>query len=293
MIYYCADDYGLCNLLSRRIEECAKNGVLNKISVLPNMGDIDIKNIEKDVNVSLHINLVEGKALSKKENLNLLTDSDGNFKYSFTGLLKLSIIKPKEFERQVYNEIKAQVSLWKKTAGRYNVLIDTHQHTHMIPLVFKALIRVINEENISVKYLRIPSEPILPFLLTPSLYFTYNPVNILKQWLLKFLWQINKKEFKNTQIPTALFFGILFSGKMDKKRVEKILPHYIKKANKTNMDIEVLFHPGYIKKDEVKLNNCNKSFEKFYYSINRKTEYDALISLYNTKKEECTDNAIY
>ena len=292
MIYYCADDYGLCNLSSMRIKECLKNGALNKISVLPNMRDIDFDNIENDVNISLHINLVEGKALSDVRKVSLLTDKKGNFKHSFVGLLKLSLIKPKEFEKQVYEEIKTQIIFWKSMSEDNSILIDSHQHIHMIPLIFKTLIKVLKEEKINVKYLRIPSEPVLPFLLAPSLYFTYNPINIVKQWLLKSFWQINKKEFKKTKIPTALFFGILFSGKMDEKRVKKILPHYLKKANKNKMDVEVLFHPGYIEKNEIVLKDCNKSFEKFYFSKHRKTEYNTLINLHNTKKEACT-NAIY
>ena len=36
MIYFCADEYGLARSSNTRIEECLKNGVLNKISILPN-----------------------------------------------------------------------------------------------------------------------------------------------------------------------------------------------------------------------------------------------------------------
>ena len=36
MIYFCADDYGISEGANSRIENCLENGVLNKISVLPN-----------------------------------------------------------------------------------------------------------------------------------------------------------------------------------------------------------------------------------------------------------------
>ena len=134
----------------------------------------------------------------------------------------------------------------------------------------------LNDENLKVKYLRIPSEPVMPFIMTPSLYFTYNPVNIIKQWLLKFLWQINKKEFKKAKIPTAYFFGILFSGNMDEKRVKKVLPHYIALAEKKCKDIEILFHPGYLEKDELAE---NIKFDNFYYSNGRKKEYYTAMNL--------------
>ena len=155
--------------------------------------------------------------------------------------------------------------------------IDSHQHTHMIPAVFKALIKVLINEEIDLKYMRIPSEPLLPYIKTPSLYFTYNIVNIIKQWLLKFLWMINKNQAKKYKIPTSYFLGILFSGEMDEKRVMKILPKYIKMAEKTGKDIEVLFHPGYLEKNETDLKNI--VFEKFYLSENRKTEFDSVMKI--------------
>jgi len=144
----------------------------------------------------------------------------------------------------------------------------------MIPSVFKALLRVLNDEKINLEYMRIPAEPLLPYIQTPSLYFTYTTVNIVKQWLLKLLWSANKNKAK---IPTALFMGILFSGKMDEKRVSKILPKYIKMAEKNGRDIEVLFHPGYLDKCEIDFKDKNIVFKKFYLSKNRKTEFYSVI----------------
>ena len=40
MVYFCADDYGISKEYNRCIEECVKNGALNKVSILPN-GEID------------------------------------------------------------------------------------------------------------------------------------------------------------------------------------------------------------------------------------------------------------
>ncbi len=282
MIYFCADDYGLCTLASENILECVENGGLNKVSVLPNFDCTDINELltNNEVELSLHLNLVEGKALSSPEKINLLVDETGRFKYSFAGLWMLSLFKRKEFEKQVYIELKAQVEYWNALVSMdIPILIDSHQHTHMIPVIFKTLVRVLTDLNVCVKYLRIPSEPVLPYIKEPSLYLTYSPVNIIKQWLLRFFWMIDKREYRKVNIPTAYFFGILFSGSMDEKRVRKILPHYIKLANKSNMDIEVLFHPGHISGEEISLDMCNKSFEKFYYSDGRKTEFDAIMNL--------------
>ena len=282
MIYICADDYGLCNNTSAHIQKCIEEGALDKVSVFPNLDRIDLQKILKDKNirVSLHLNLVEGRCMAAADEINLIADKDGNLKHTFGGLFKSGLFHGKEFEAQVYKEIKAQVLFWKSILPEdIPFCIDSHQHTHMIPAVFRALIKVLNDEKISSEYLRIPAEPLMPFIQTPSLYFTYKPVNIIKQWLLKYLWLINKSVANKYNIPTSYFFGILFSGKMDEKRVSKVLPKYKKLAEKHGRDIEVLFHPGYTDKNECEFENKNIVFEKFYLSKNRKTEFDSVIKL--------------
>ena len=282
MIYFCADDYGLNAISSNHILEGVALGVLNKVSVFPNIEQFQPKEILKikDVRLSLHLNLVEGKCMSNAKEVPLLADKKGNFKHTFGGLMKLGLFSNTQFESQVYKEIKSQVLFWKNTLPE-NVpfCIDSHQHTHMIPAVFKALVKVLIDEKINVEYMRIPIEPLLPFIKTPSLYFTYSAINIVKQWLLKFLWLINKKTIKGFPIPTAYFFGILFSGKMDEKRVNKILPKYKKLAQKQSKDIEVLFHSGYLNKDDAEFKNKNIVFEKFYFSKDRKTEFDTVLNI--------------
>ena len=170
--------------------------------------------------------------------LDLLADENGYLKYSFIGLLKNSLLHRKRFENQVYKEIRAQVLFWKGILPEgMPFCIDSHQHTHMIPAVFHMLLRVLRDEGIAVNHMRIPAEPLLPFLKSPTLYLSYKPVNLVKQWLLNFLWMINQTQINQDEIPSSCFFGILFSGKMDQKRVSKLLPNYIKIAQKQQKDV--------------------------------------------------------
>lgn len=282
MIYFCADDYGVSEHSNKRIEHCLKGKLLNKISVLPN-GIIDgFKECLHQGNpkLSLHLNLVEGKPLSKTEDVDLLVQKNGSFKYSFIGLFLLTFSpKRKKIEKQVYTEIKNQIDFWQKRIGEDEpILIDSHQHTYMIPFVFKSLMRVIRESKVKVEYMRIPAEPILPYFLTPSLYFTYSLSGIMKQWLLKFLWLFNKKEFKKSKIKTAYFIGMLFSGRMESLRLKKIIPKYQKLSKRKKSDIEICFHPGYLKSGEELIDGCRKDFQKFYVSPWRKNEYETLMN---------------
>ena len=280
MIYICADDYGLCNASSEHILECAKKGALNKISVFPGASGDLYNKLSDNINISLHINLVDGKCMAHPEEIDLIAHKNGRFRHSFAGLTYLWLFKRKKFEAQLYKEIKAQVASRKDFTDKDSpILIDTHQHTHMIPSVFKVLLKVIEDKKVNLKYLRIPSEPIMPFVKTPSLYFTYSPVNIVKQWVLKIMWLFNKRKAKKHNIPSAYFFGILFSGDMDLKRVEKVLPKFIKLAKKKNKDLEILFHPGYITQGEITAEVSDAKFKEFYLSENRKTEFDTVMKI--------------
>lgn len=272
MIYLSADDYGLCREASEHIMEC---GTLNKISAFVNFDSLEGDSFLQKADAALHINLVEGHAVSDPKEIPLLADDNGYFRHTFTGLFFLSLLQRRELEVQVQKEIRAQLEVWKRIWGEKRpLLLDSHQHTHMIPAIFRALMKELCGED--VKYLRIPAEPVSPYLMEPSLYHTYSIKNLIKQWLLKLLWQIDKKEYRKRKIPTAYFFGILFSGEMDLRRVEKVLPHYIRLAEKCGKDVEVLFHPGYIGKD---ISASGIAFESFYSSSKRKVEFEAARNL--------------
>ena len=279
MIYFCADDYGISKECNSRIEKCIESGVLNKISILPN-GELENfkQRLSKyDVKLSLHINLIEGKPLSTTQEIDLLVNEEGNFKYSFIGLLLLSLShKRKQFKNQLYKEIKEQIVFWKKNMGEKPLWIDSHQHTHMIPLIFKTLMQVIKDEGVDVEYLRVPDEPVLPYLLTPSVYTDCGFIGLIKQLLLKFFSLINKKSFKKSNIDTAQFLGVMFSGKVTCERIKKVLPRYLEIAEKQGRDIEIALHPGYLETGESLMDGCRTSFKKFYLSPSRKIEYDTL-----------------
>ena len=66
---------------------------------------------------------------------------------------------------------------------------------------------------------------------------------------------------------------------MDADRVGKLIPEYIKLAKKSNKDIEVLFHPGYLDETKAEFGGKGIVFNDFYFSKNRKTEFDSVMKL--------------
>ncbi|MBR2365868.1 MAG: ChbG/HpnK family deacetylase [Oscillospiraceae bacterium] len=283
MLYFCADDYGISEGANSRIENCMEYGVLNQISVLPNGTFRELKErfSEKNVRLSLHLNLVEGRPLSDPKEIGLLVSEDGEFRDSFVGLFFRALLPGRRaLEKQIYRELQSQLRFWKQMMGANTpLLVDSHQHTHMIPLVFRTLLRVIEDEQMNVQTIRIPAEPLSPYLLTPSLYLEYSPVGLVKQWLLKACAAINRKELKKTKIRPAYFMGVLFSGNVNEKRIRKLLPKYLRLAEKHNKDVEIGLHPGYMEDGEEMIEGCRAGFKKFYFSPGRKIEYDALMHL--------------
>ncbi|MBR2861874.1 MAG: ChbG/HpnK family deacetylase [Clostridia bacterium] len=282
MVYFCADDYGIAKQCNNRIEKCLDDGVLNKVSVLPNgeTENFKLRLEEKGAKISLHLNLVEGYPLSSPQDVPLLITPQGTFKHSFVGLLFLSLSKNRrDFEKQIYKEIQKQLEFWKTNLGDAPLWLDSHQHVHMIPLVFRTLLKALEDEKIKVEYLRIPSEPILPYLLTPSLYLKLRPINLIKQWLLNFLALVNRKALKKSKIPYAYFMGVAFSGFLTKEKIEKLLPKYLKLAQMHNKDVEITLHPGFLEAGESLSIGCRADFEKFYFSSGRKQEFDTLLNL--------------
>lgn len=290
MIYFCADDYGISKSYNECIEACLKNGILNKVSVLPN-GEVDgfVQKLAcRDALLTLHLNLVEGYPISKPEEVSLLIDESGCFKRSFIGLFLASYsLKRKEFQKQIYTEIKNQITHWINISGSDKISIDSHQHAYLIPPVFKTLMQVIRDEGINIEYMRVASEPLLPYILTPSLYTAYKPSGLIKQWLLNFLALINRREIRKAGIKSAYFMGVVLSGHLNAERVSKLLTRYKKLADKHGKNIEIGFHPGCAEHSETLMRGSRQDFNKFYSSPWRTVEFETLMNndLYKLWKE--------
>jgi len=81
MIYYCADDYGICESASLHIQQCVDEGKLNKVSVFPNFDGVNLSCISKEKNIrfSLHLELMDGGCMSGAEEIGLSADNGFNF----------------------------------------------------------------------------------------------------------------------------------------------------------------------------------------------------------------------
>ena len=154
---------------------------------------------------------------------------------------------------------------------------------HMLPVVFDALMEVIKENNFSVTYIRIPKEHISHYVAVGAL-SGLRPINIVKAIVLNILAWRNQHKYQAMlhSMEKKIFYGVIHSGNMCYETVEKIVKRY-KKFERTEVNAEILFHPGSVleQEDQAKLTNTADLY--FLTNAGRKIEADAMIQLKEKK----------
>ncbi|MGB2706097.1 MAG: ChbG/HpnK family deacetylase [Candidatus Omnitrophota bacterium] len=131
-----ADDYGLSEDANKAIMECCLRGAVTDISLLA-----EGEAFEHAVRLARENGVAKiGVHLSVSE------DYKAFFLKYFTGLLSVN---------ELYREFKKQISR-VKNAGFRVTRLDSHQHIHMIPGIFRIVVKLIKEEGI--EYVRFPLE---------------------------------------------------------------------------------------------------------------------------------------
>ena len=282
MTEFHADDYGLFPRQSQRILDCCHHGVLNGTSVMPNSPCLsecmDMLRAQNDsLQLSVHLNLMEGRCLAPKEELTLLTDSDGVFCVSFVRLLFANLSPRKEqYRSQLKQELRAQIRAVLPHLEREGLplRLDGHAHWHMLPIVFDTLIELIREEELPVTYIRIPNEPISLYLRHLPRIFPFHPINIVKTGLLRILSRraLRRHGAYLARLERKVFLGVLFSGNFSYEKFRLLLKDAEAYARQRDMGLELLAHPGAVyEPEDIKL-LTNKDDLAFLTAPGRETE---------------------
>ena len=288
-----ADDYALSPAASEDILKCIRAGRLDSLSVLTNMSCYEEdarrylaerKGWQKEPLLSVHLNFMEGRCLSPASCLPHLADRNGFFRATWGQLLFWSFCpgKYQAIKKELKTEIRAQTEGFIRYFGRERVLrFDGHQHTQMLPVVYQALFEVIREEGYQTEYVRVTKEPVLPYLMRPSLWKTYRPVNLVKNLLLNIL-AIGMERRTRQEIGSRqpmLLWGVMLSGRMDQKRVGMLLPLMKERAGRKGRTLEILFHPGASRPEELGEEFIHEEARRFYLSRGRREEFDTVMGL--------------
>lgn len=280
-IDYHADDYGLSVHNSKRILELIESGKLDSISIISNMGCFDDcmellnekwASFSKKPLISIHINLIDGYCLSKP----------GEIIHGSWGNLFIRSLLPGTQRTQLRNslkeEIKCQILAVNNSLSELSELrLDSHVHTHMIPVVFDAMLEAVNELDFSDKltFVRNSKEPLLMFLTTKGIANTFPMVNAIKNIILNLLSLRVSRKLRRLNLPKAMLWGLIMSGQMDNERVKKLSPSMQSYASKRDNYLEILCHPGLVLESEIRP-EYGKADLSFVLSSNRDVEYQMI-----------------
>ena len=156
--------------------------------------------------------------------------------------------------------------------------IDSHVHTHSIPLVFDSLIKALKNSDLldKTQYIRNPREPFLMFFTTKGVISRVPFINIIKNIILNVLGIPVKKKLNSLGISSGIMWGLMMSGNMDVDRVNALLPKMNSLAAKKDLHLEILCHPGIVLEEE-KRPEYGKDDMIAFFSKNRDVEYDMLM----------------
>lgn len=279
-----ADDYGYSINTSKDMLECMKKGCLNSFSIICNNAKFEesmdmlyeaIPSFPFLPLISVHINLPEGKGDILPLSWAKLFLSNNSIKSELKKEIKHQIEKINEVVEKCI-EIANNCGIPVNQRG---IRLDTHIHTHPIPVVWNSLIEVIDEEKYHIEYIRNPKEPIIPFIKNVSLIPSYGITNIIKNRILMFYSRKIDKYCDEHKIEKMYMWGLCMSGHMDFDRIKKIYPDMLKYASSHNRKLELLFHPGMALESEYSEEMNKDYFRDANLSKNRHIEKDAVMRI--------------
>lgn len=235
-----ADDFGMSKAFNTAVLEGYQKGILKSTSLVAN-GAAFVEAIKKiipqapDLGVGVHLNVIEGKSLTK--DLRELTDANGNFNLSY-GQMIIKSYKNKEYLNQLEVEFRAQIEKIKNV-GINITHIDSHVHTHAIPPMFKLVCKLAKEYGI--KQIRTQHEH---FYMVPDVFIHTNlkyPINLIKIALLNFFTSKNMQVVKEYGLNTNDYLiGVGYTSMMNNLTVAYGLSSL---SNKSGIVAEALIHP--------------------------------------------------
>ena len=278
------DDFGRSRGITDSISECLDTGSLNSVSIPANGHGYEyaVNSFIKrgGLRLSIHLDLVEWKSISNPRDIPLLVNNEGLFYQSFAKLWLRYLIGSKNIKRSLHDQVKteldAQISKVKKSFANdkeFEVNIDSHQHIHMIPFVFEALVEL--TEKHQVKYVRLGNEPFFLCLKGKGWFQNYFGSNLIKHFLLKTLSCRYKKILTKKGIGYPDYFiGLLFTGSMSVKAAECALAQI--RNRRGDITTEILFHACKAQKGEEEFWSNNPFLLNYYFSDKRDYEKNAL-----------------
>lgn len=231
-----ADDFGLCQSVNRGIQHAHIEGMLTSTTLMTNMpGAFDAVNrmeLLPDLAVGVHLNLTEGKPLSRDGSIELLVDADGNFSFSPEQLAMMSIVRPRAFRRAVALEFSEQIQWLIKQEIR-PTHIDSHKHLHAFCGIFPVVRDLAWDFGINI--IRWPFEPrYVNSIAWPQLTSKDSKRSFFLRNMSRMIYSMGKDSFRNTAL-----LGVAHTGRINEEFWDAVI------SSDLEGSIEVMTHPGF------------------------------------------------
>ncbi|MGO8751314.1 MAG: carbohydrate deacetylase [Thermoguttaceae bacterium] len=162
-----ADDLGICRSTNLAIAHAAREGIVTSASLMANMdavgqvGNLSANTIPPDrprrLGLGVHLCLSSGRPLLGPRDVPLLVDGDGFFHRGFIGLFRLvHSRRADEALEQIERECAAQTERLESLGFELDH-VDSHQHVHMIPQIFRIAAALATARGIVI---RVADEPL-------------------------------------------------------------------------------------------------------------------------------------
>lgn len=252
-----ADDLGLSEGVTDGIIEAYERGIVTSTSIIAAGTAFGhaVKQVlsHKGLGVGVHLTLVEEQPVSDPADIPSLVQPNGKLPRNYTQLLSgvlLGRIRSEHIER----ELRAQV-VKCLDAGLTPTHLDSHQHVHALPSIFRIVIR--SAEDFHIGGIRIPRDSPAPAVFWREGFFEKTALCLMAHWDAHLL--------SGRPLYTCdRMAGLFDSGALSELRLLEIL------ENLQDGTTELVCHPG---KEDAK---ASAKYAHWHYDW--KTELNALSS---------------
>lgn len=153
-----ADDLGASLGVNKNIFRCHDEGCLQSASLLVTTNAVDdaISGIKArpNLNLCLHLDLLEGHCRAPDSSVHLLVDELGFFNSSISELAKTFILGPTGKRRALVQQLSIELSAqfdyyFSHDVARQNRRVDSHLHTHTLPFIWPIVEKLCHHHGVT------------------------------------------------------------------------------------------------------------------------------------------------
>jgi hopanoid biosynthesis associated protein HpnK len=227
-----ADDFGLSEQINNGIRHAYLDGILTATSIMATGSafehGIDICRSTPDLDLGVHLTLVEEKPLLNGYTISSLVDNSGKFyknakvfvRRYLSGKIRLAELR-RELDAQIRRVLDCGVSVSH---------LDSHQHLHLLPGIWRIVIEL--AKKYTIPYVRRPREQPRLYMLRERLGATRLASLLV---LNVFCFLAKSKDIMSTEH----FVGFFFGGVLNKGNMNVLLRHLPEQGT-----CELMCHPG-------------------------------------------------